>query len=221
MRDIMRRFSLYMEIKGLNDNIVTLECGLSQGLLGQARRGKSDLGKKTIDKILNKYQDLNRIWLLTGEGDMISVKPRPPITLSSGGLRSHDYHTFLVPVTARAGALVDFQDGKIDINECERVVSPVGGADLAITVVGDSMYPRYPAGSYIFIKRINTDTFIEWGRSYVLDTSNGIIIREVQPGEDGGVMCHSINPSGQYRDFSLRQDDIRAMFKILATVNLG
>lgn len=65
------RFIEYMKIKGLNDNKVTLECGLSQGLLGQARTGKSDLGAKTIDKILNKYQDLNQVWLLTGEGEML------------------------------------------------------------------------------------------------------------------------------------------------------
>lgn len=65
------RFIEYMKIKGLNDNKVTLECGLSQGLLGQARTGKSDLGAKTIDKILNKYQDLNKVWLLTGEGEML------------------------------------------------------------------------------------------------------------------------------------------------------
>lgn len=60
-----------MKLKGLNDNKVTQECGLSQGLLGQARTGKSDLGSKTIEKILNKYQDLNRVWLITGEGEML------------------------------------------------------------------------------------------------------------------------------------------------------
>lgn len=70
MRKI-ERLNEYMKLKGLNDNKVTQECGLSQGLLGQARTGKSDLGSKTIEKILNKYQDLNRVWLITGEGEML------------------------------------------------------------------------------------------------------------------------------------------------------
>lgn len=68
----MSRFNIYMKHKGLNDNVVTMECGLSHGLIGQARRGKSDLGRKTILKILSKYQDLNKVWLLTGEGEMFN-----------------------------------------------------------------------------------------------------------------------------------------------------
>lgn len=73
MREKMQRFDVYMKAKGLNDNKVTEQCNLSQGLLGQARTGKSDLGPKTIDKILRTYQDLNKIWLMTGEGEMIKV----------------------------------------------------------------------------------------------------------------------------------------------------
>lgn len=60
-----------MEAKQLNDNQVTRDCGLSVGLLNQARKGKSDLGAKAVDKILSKYQDLSKVWLLTGEGTML------------------------------------------------------------------------------------------------------------------------------------------------------
>lgn len=72
----MLRFDNYMKIKGLNDNVVTIECGLSHGLLSQARSGKSDLGKRAIDKILRRYTDINRVWLLTGDGEMIRGESR-------------------------------------------------------------------------------------------------------------------------------------------------
>lgn len=61
----------YLEYKGITENRATTECGLSNGLIGQAKRGKSDLGEKAAEKILNKYHDLERVWLLTGEGSML------------------------------------------------------------------------------------------------------------------------------------------------------
>lgn len=82
MRERMLRFNEYMKHKGLNDNQVTTECGLSQGLLGQARTGKSDIGTGTVAKILKTYQDISRVWLLTGEGDMLQ---QPVSQKASGG----------------------------------------------------------------------------------------------------------------------------------------
>ena len=67
---IIDRFDKYMKNKGLNDNKVTVQLGLSTGLIGKARKEGADLGKKTIDLILSFYTDLNRIWLLTGDGEM-------------------------------------------------------------------------------------------------------------------------------------------------------
>lgn len=65
------RFLQYIEYKGVTENKATVDCDLSKGLLGQAKSGKSDLGNKTIEKVLNFYQDLSRVWLLTGEGEML------------------------------------------------------------------------------------------------------------------------------------------------------
>ena len=72
MKEKFSRFEQYMNQKNLNDNKVTKECGLSQGQIYQMRKGKSDMGLKTIEKILKKYPDLNKIWLLTGTGNMIN-----------------------------------------------------------------------------------------------------------------------------------------------------
>lgn len=71
---IIERFLQYMSYKNLNDNQVTIQCNLSNGLIGAAKKGRSDLGRKAISKILATYPDLNKVWLLTGEGNMIFEK---------------------------------------------------------------------------------------------------------------------------------------------------
>ena len=72
---IIDRFDKYLEVKGLNDNKVTVQLGLSIGLIGKARKEGGDLGKKSIEKILSFYADLNRVWLLTGQGEMFNQVP--------------------------------------------------------------------------------------------------------------------------------------------------
>ena len=85
MRERFERFDKYMRLKGLNDNQVTQQCSLSQGLLGQARTGKSDLGPASINKILKIYQDLNKVWLLTGEGPMLTSDMSGSVHRQSSG----------------------------------------------------------------------------------------------------------------------------------------
>lgn len=65
------RFDKYMKSKGLNDNKVTVQLGLSVGTLGKSRKENRDLSEKNIEKILNFYTDISKIWLLTGDGDML------------------------------------------------------------------------------------------------------------------------------------------------------
>lgn len=65
------RFDKYMKHRGLNDNKVTVQLGLTVGVIGKSRKEGRDLSDKVIEEILNYYTDINRIWLLTGEGNML------------------------------------------------------------------------------------------------------------------------------------------------------
>ncbi len=72
---VIDRFDLYMKEKGLNDNRVTVQLGLSVGSIGKSRKEGRDLSKKAVAKILAYYNDLDETWLLTGNGEML-CEPR-------------------------------------------------------------------------------------------------------------------------------------------------
>ena len=76
------------------------------------------------------------------------------------------------------------------------------------------MSPEYPSGSKVFLQKINEKSFIEWGNTYVLDTNNGIIIKNVFMNKDDedSIVCRSINPN--YADFTVRKQDIRGWYRV-------
>lgn len=126
----------------------------------------------------------------------------------------------LLPISAQGGSLNDFMVSVKD-SECERVVSPVKGADFAITVAGDSMSPEYPSGSQIFIKKINENAFIDWGKVYVLDTCNGTVIKRIFPAEDNNprkIKCVSINP--EYPPFEVSLDNVFGIYRVLLCMSV-
>ncbi len=70
MIDFFRRLDKYMEFKDLNDNKLSNETGIANGLIGKARK-RGSLSGKNISKLINTYQDLSADWLFTGQGKML------------------------------------------------------------------------------------------------------------------------------------------------------
>lgn len=119
----------------------------------------------------------------------------------------------VIPTEAMAGTLSEFASS-IRNYDCERMVSPIKGAEMAIKVCGDSMSPDIPNGSVILIKRVWEDQFVEWGKVFCLDTQNGAIIKKVYPTEDQEVVeCRSVNPA--YPPFRVNVKHINRWFRVL------
>lgn len=124
----------------------------------------------------------------------------------------------VIPTGARAGTLAEFADS-ISAYDCERMVTPIKGADYAIQVTGDSMSPEYPSGSVILIKKINEKAFIEWGKTYVLDTENGAVIKNIRRTDNPEVIeCVSLNPA--YQPFTMETRYINGWYRVLMVLSL-
>lgn len=124
----------------------------------------------------------------------------------------------LLSTAAHGGSLIGFDEG--GNIQCEMIMSPVNNADIALTVAGDSMSPEYPNGCRVFIRRINEAAFLDWGCTYVLDTINGIVIKNIFPveGDESRVICRSINPN--YPDFSVSKTDVRGWYKVVLQMSM-
>ena len=124
----------------------------------------------------------------------------------------------VIPTGARAGTLADFATS-ISAYDCERMVTPIKGADYAMQMTGDSMSPEYPSGSMILIKRINEKAFIEWGKTYVLDTENGAVIKTIRRTDNPDVIeCVSLNPA--YQPFTMETRYINGWYRVLMVLAL-
>lgn len=199
------RFLQYLDIKGITENKATVECGLSQGLLHQAKRGKSDLGEKSIEKILITYQDIDKIWLMTGEGEMLKSGSDVPVKSLTTGVPYYN---------------VDFIGG-FDIIFNDQTVAPEYLIDFApynkatcwCNITGHSMEPEINHGDIIALKEIADPSFLPFGEIYAIITSNGMrTIKRIGPAS-----CpenYSLIPANRSPEYGVQEIPKAFVFKV-------
>lgn len=171
-----------------------------------------------VNKIVSALPDIYEDFLLTGKGPMLKYDISNLNYVDNKEL-INSYEVPLLPVNAVGGSLSGFSTQVMDY-ECEKIISPIENVDLAIRVAGDSMAPEYPSGSIIFIKKINEKAFIDWGKTYVLDTVNGVVIKNIFPGESGKIVCRSINTDYPEFEVEMSSQVIYGMYRVLLCLAL-
>lgn len=189
---------------------------------------EDSINVRQIRKFLDLTQDMlaeklgvskNTIWNWENDktpipSDKASVLLTMMNSINNNG--KDEQSVMLLPINAIGGYTND-DDVSVMEYECERIMSPIRGAELAVRVSGDSMYPRFPNGSMVFIRKHDPNIFIEWGSYYVVNTTNGTIIKRITDGDDNTITCSSVNPN--FKDFKVARSEIRAMYKILGCFN--
>lgn len=208
MSEVKTRLLAYLKSKRIPQLEFTKNIGVSSTYIGAMRRSIPD---EKIVRIREAYPDLNTDWLLYGEGEMLNEKS--PAGACEGEMIP------LLPVEAHAGCLQELSRGVMPA-ECQMIVSPVKGVDYAIKISGDSMEPRFHDGSTVLIKRINEKAFIPWGASMVIDSENGVLVKEVYPDDKRKhyIEARSINP--KYPPLSIPKSSVFGLYRILGVLQL-
>lgn len=183
--------------------------GLSMAYLASMRKS---MPEEKIMRLMELFPMLNRDWLLYGEGEMY----RDP-EAEEKAIDMEQYVVPLLPVEAYAGRFSMYSEG-VDERRCEKIVSPVKGADFAIRVTGDSMEPRIHDGTLLFIRRINDRSFIPWGHPLVLDTENGTLLKLLYPGKNPDEYLEAMSYNEKYPALKVPTESIYGIYRVLAQV---
>lgn len=166
------------------------------------------LTRKVARAIEQTYPEINIDWLASGNGNMLNegVLPKMASNVNS-------YYIPVLPIASQGNSSDTFEQ-QVAKHTCEMILSPIESVDIALAVTGDSMSPEYPNGSKVLLQKIDEQTFIEWGHTYVLDTVNGPILKDIYPSKDNQaeVVCRSVNPN--FADFSVSSKDIKGWYRV-------
>jgi SOS-response transcriptional repressor LexA len=126
----------------------------------------------------------------------------------------------LIPFGAVAGVLSG-DDVQVLEYECERFVVPTfKDAEFLISVKGSSMIPKYNSGDIIACRHIREVLFFQWNKIYVLDTSQGVLIKRVHEDDADPDNVVLVSDNEKYKPFSIPKADIRGIAIVIGVIRL-
>ncbi|WP_304977077.1 S24 family peptidase [Duncaniella muris] len=178
------------------------------------------LSDSAIHKIIIAYPEISEDWLLTGEGEMLKPNFKVdeieiPTKEELKQVLVKGYWVPLIPTEALANSLAEYIGPGVRRTDCQNIISPVPGAEFAITISGDSMEPKFHDGMVVFLKKINDAAFIPWGNTLVLDTENGAFIKDVFPVKDNESLIEARSLNTIYPPLIIPKSSIYGMYRVL------
>ena len=219
MEDFNKTLKNYFAGQGLTQSDVAERLQVSRTVATNYLNGNKTFGRKAAMRWANTF-GIDEVWLLT-QGKQ-GTTPSGQITPTPKAL---DPDIINIPILSpdaaggfRPNDEADIEMYTIGTMPFNRQIAHHG--DVVIPVYGDSMTPKYPAGSYILIRPIEAwREYIELGRSYVLELADWRrLIKIVRKGSDAThYTLDSYNVD--YESNEIAKDFINNMWLVVASVN--
>lgn len=226
---IKQKILLYLTKKGITPYEFYKASGVTRGILTQ----NNGINEDNLARFLAYATDVNPEWLLTGEGEMLktnrisrhnSVDETPLIEYKGNDIPRVSQIPDLQNIPTRPRIPLDAAAGSLSValqsvseSDCVRmpVIPTLPSYDFTIVARGDSMIPEILSGDELACRFINENGFIQWGRTHVLDTAQGVVVKRIFDANDT-ILCRSSNPN--YPDFPVPKDDIYHLALVVGLV---
>lgn len=204
---IKNRIEKFIESQGIKRSVFERSCGLSNGYI---RNLKENPSAAKIEDILSMYPELNRVWLLSGEGEMLkSDNPPTPKKSYTQGAPYYDvdfvggFDAVINDQTLTPSYLIDFR--------------MYNDATCWCNVTGHSMEPEINHGDIIALKKIDDFSFLPFGEIYAIVTKNELrTIKRIGPANSPD--CYTLIPTNtapEYGTQELPKSMIQAVFQVM------
>lgn len=190
---------------GLSTNAFAKSIGLKRSEnLYQIKRGSFGISKELARLIVEKYSNISRSWLLTGDGRMF-------VDMANDKAESVDESS--IPFYDIDAAM--YVANKENIKPLYKISMPgLKNIDFAATSSGTAMVPVIPSGSTIFLRKVHVDAMLP-GEMYLVVTNEYAIVRYLRsvPGNRERVMLVAAN-NAEYDSFEMDIDKIEQLYLV-------
>jgi phage repressor protein C with HTH and peptisase S24 domain len=191
--------------------------GVAQGFISEIERGRKNLPESKAKILKKRFGDISEYitksivvkkqsFQQNNEKSLVAIPNNDGIPLISVG--------------AAAGVLSG-EDVQVLEYECERFIVPTfKDAEFLMPVKGSSMLPKYNSGDIVACKRIHELLFFQWNKIYVLDTSQGVLIKRIHEDKENPDNVVLVSDNEKYQPFVIPKSDIRGIAIVIGVIRL-
>lgn len=216
-----------------NDKELAEKIGYTKSSFSQILNEKVPLSDKFIDKLCAANENINKVWVSRGEGEILKnylsdvVNESTSIYQNKTDVLQEKQLIPLYDVQASA-SIVELFNNAVNEKPVDHISIPnLPKCDGAIYVSGDSMYPLLKSGDIIMYKKVGTciDNMF-WGEMYLVSLTNDdgdefVMVKWLHKSDKGEeyVKLVSENRHHQPKDFHIKNIKGLALIKASVRVN--
>lgn len=193
-----QRIEAVIKWANMSTNYFARYIGLARGEnLYQIKRGNNGISLDVADRIVTKFPQIDKLWLLTGEGQMFADEI----------LRGAQIPFYNIDVEQGIALLEHLE------SESSLIVPQLGDCDLAMYYTGRAMGEVVPSGTIVILKKVDRDAIIPGGE-YVIVSRKIVTLRIIRAADGEHMLRLVAGDRDNYDDIILSASDIKSVYKV-------